>query len=208
MDAILETLQQFWLALLQGELPPLGYWNYLLLMVFIIIQGPISTMLGGAAASAGLLNPYAVLAVAMFGNLSADAFWYSVGYTGKTLWIDRVLRRHRALVAALQQAMQAHALKILLLAKLSLGMAVPAVVAAGLARVPWRRWFPVVMGGEVIFTGTLLLIGYYATEMIKGAERGVLYFGAAASAVLIVAMVVMAPRVLRSYLGDHATTTE
>ena len=46
----------------------------MLLMILIVIQGPISTMLGGAAAAAGLLNPFGVLAVAMVGNLGADAF--------------------------------------------------------------------------------------------------------------------------------------
>ena len=142
MQFFLESLDQFWQNLQGGQLPPLGYWNYLLLMIMIIIQGPISTMLGGAVAAAGLLNPFGVLMVAMVGNLGADVFWYTMGRSSRIVSLERWSRRSQAWVGVLREAMRRHALKVLLMAKLSIGMAVPAVIAAGLARVPWRRWFP------------------------------------------------------------------
>lgn len=200
MDLLTESLRQVWLTLQLGQMPSLGYWNYLLLMVLIILQGPISTMLGGAAAAAGLLNPYGVLLVAMVGNLGADAFWYTVGRTGQRVGLDRWTRRSRALVEVLSEAMRRHALKILLLAKLSIGMAVPAVLAAGLARLPWRRWFPIVLIGEIVWTGMLLLVGFYATEAIRGAEQALVYLGAVGSATLIVGLVVYVPRKLKHAL--------
>ena len=61
------------------------------------------------------------------------------------------------------------------MAKLSSGLAVPALIAAGLARVPWRRWFPIVLVGEVLWTSVLMLIGYCATEaIIRRTDWGVL----------------------------------
>jgi membrane protein DedA with SNARE-associated domain len=174
-------------------------------MVMIIIQGPISTMLGGAAAAAGLLNPFGVLAVAMVGNLGADAFWYTMGSSSKIRKVGRWSRRSQALIEVLRAAMHEHALKVLLMAKLSIGMAVPAVIAAGLARVPWRRWFPIALIGEILWTGMLLLVGFYATEAIKGAEQIVVYLGAVGSAVLIGGFMMTIPRKLKRQLEISET---
>lgn len=202
METLLDLLRQFWIDLQSGQLPPLGYWNYLLLMVLIILQGPIATMLGGAAASAGLLNPFAVLGVAMVGNLSGDAFWYGVGYSGRTGRLERFLQRYRQYVRALQAEMNEHAVRILLLAKLSYGMAVPAVLAAGFARVPLRR-FAIVVPGEFIWTTTFLLIGYYATEAIKGAQQVVIYLGIAVPLLFVLLLFFWLPRKLRPHIEAH-----
>ena len=195
--AILEAMRHFWLDLQQGQVISLGLGSYLLLMVLIIIQGPISTMLGGAAAAAGLLNPVGVLAVAVVGNLGADALWYSVGRSSTRLWTRPTFRRYRALANVLQGEMQRHATRVLLLAKLSVGMAVPAVIAAGLARVPWRRWFPVVALGELLWTGALLLTGYFATEKLIASESTIVRLGTAVSAALFVGTMVYVLRRLR-----------
>ena len=76
----------------------------------------------------------------------------------------------------LRQGMHRNATKILLLAKLSVGFAVPALIAAGLTRLAWRRWFPIVLVGELLWTTVLMLIGYYATgAIIQQVNRGVPY---------------------------------
>ncbi|MCA9974080.1 MAG: VTT domain-containing protein [Anaerolineales bacterium] len=187
----IDFLQAFWQGLLQGRLPQLGVWTYLLLGFLIVLQGPLATLLGGAAASAGLLRPFWVLVAGMGGNLTADVFWYSIGRAGKLHWLRRVAGRLGLGQARLDQllaGMREHSRKLLLLAKLSAGFAVPALVAAGLARVPWRRWFPVVFLGETLWTGTLLLIGYYATEAIKRVEMGLHYVALAVGLLLLGAL--------------------
>ncbi len=197
MNPLIEVLHQFWVDLQQGQVLPLGNWSYLLLMVLIVIQGPISTMLGGAASAAGLLNPVAVLVVAMVGNLGADAFWYSMGYSSKAIWQKPFFRRYHEVAVSLQEEMRRHALKVLLMAKLSIGMAVPAVIAAGFAQVPWRKWFPVVVLGEFIWTGSLLLTGYYATHSIIASKWAIVQFGGIVSVGLFVVVMVYIVRLLR-----------
>ena len=97
------------------------------------------------------------------GNLTADTLWYLLGYTGN---IDAALRLghwagfRRKHVDRLTGAMQAHGLKILFFAKLTAGFMIPALIAAGLARLPWKRWFPVLLLGEMIWTGILIVIGF------------------------------------------------
>jgi membrane protein DedA with SNARE-associated domain len=206
LDTILNVLSQFWLNFQHGQLPVLGGWNYLLLMVLIVVQGPIATMLGGAAAAAGLLNPFGVLGVAVVGNLGADAFWFTMGRASKIGALGRWSRRSQLLVRVLREVMHEHALKVLLMAKLSIGLAVPAIIAAGLARLPWRRWFPIVFTGEILWTGMLLLVGYFATEVIKGAEQVGVYLGAVASALLIGGIMVAIPRKLNRYYIETSET--
>lgn len=184
MSSIIDTLWQFWKSLQQGQVAPLGIWSYLLLMILIIIEGPIATLFGGAAAAAGMLNPLGVLGVAMFGNLSADAFWYTFGVSTQRLWGLPFLRRYHLLIESLKVDMQRHAVKIIFMAKLSFGMTVPAIIAAGAAHVPWRRWFPVVIVGETLITGSLLLIGYFATQSLLRTEAAVVRFGIVISLIL------------------------
>ena len=62
-------------------------------------------------------------------------FWYKVGLLGK---LDRYYRKkkgkRKVLVELFQKGMKKHYVQILLLGKLSLGLAIPAVIAAGLCR--------------------------------------------------------------------------
>ena len=50
---------------------------------------------------------------------------------------------------------------------------------------PWRRWLPAVFVGELILTGFLVLVGYYAAELISQVERGIYYLGIVISLVFI-----------------------
>ena len=68
MDNLLELLKSFWTLLQQGRLPEVGQWNYLLLAILVAIEGPIATLLGAAAASAGLMRLWGVFFAAAIGQ--------------------------------------------------------------------------------------------------------------------------------------------
>lgn len=199
MQGFIDLIQQFWIDLQQGQLRELGPWNYLLLALLIVWQGPIATLLGGAAASAGFLRPSLVFLAGVTGNLTADVLWYSVGRRGNVdrLFKSRHLKLYRGKIDAFKAAMEHHAPKFLLMAKLSFGLAVPTLVAAGITRLRWRRWFPIVFIGETIFTGTLVIIGYFATEAIKRVEHGLQFFFVAISFIFILMVAWFIPRALR-----------
>jgi membrane protein DedA with SNARE-associated domain len=176
MESAFRLIQLFWADLQHGQLPELGPLNYVLLSLLIVVQGPVATLLGGAAAATGLLRPSLVLVSGVVGNLTADVLWYWAGTKGKIEWVLRYFKwlgvRHDH-IERLQQSLRRYAPKILLLAKLSAGFAVPALIAAGMSRIRWRRWFPVVFLGETLWTGGLVLLGYFAAEAIRHLEQGV-----------------------------------
>jgi undecaprenyl-diphosphatase len=201
MQALIEFLQLFWTNLQNGHLPELGYWNYFILSFLIVLNGPAATLLGGAAANAGLLRPQYVFLAGIIGNLIADIFWYNVGARGKTDWILKrgarlgVQQKH---LDKLSEGMDHHVVKILLMAKISVGLAVPTLLVAGITRVPWKKWFPVVFLGEAVWTGLLVLVGYFATEAIKQMEQGIEAFLLVFTFLFLVMLVWLIPRMLHN----------
>lgn len=178
LDKLLELLRAFWAMLQGGQLPHLGNWNYILLALLVAIEGPLATLVGAAAAAAGFMRANLVFVAAAAGNLTADILWYSVGYAGKVDWLLRYGGRfglRMSHLERLRQGMHSQAPKILMLAKLTAAFTIPSLIAAGLARVPLRRWLPGFLAAETVWTGGLVLIGYYATEAIARVESGMKY---------------------------------
>jgi membrane protein DedA with SNARE-associated domain len=198
MESLIEVVQHFWADLQNGQVLELGYWTYIVLALCNMVQGPLVTLLGAAAASAGLLRPSLVFIASVTGHLTADIVWYSLGHAGRIEWFSRLLPGHRKHIGKLQLAMQRNARKILLMAKLFSGLAVPALIAAGLTRVHWRRWFPVVLVGEVLWTSVLMLTGYYATEaIIRRADWGMLALVVGLLVIFLLMLFLVIPRALR-----------
>jgi membrane protein DedA with SNARE-associated domain len=208
MNSFFQLLQGFILAMKSGHLPHLGYWTYLVLAVLVAIEGPVATLLGAAAASAGLMRPWLVFLAAATGNLTADSLWYTLGYAGKLEWAMRFGRRlglRPEVLERLEQGMHEHAAKILFIAKLTVSFMIPSLIAAGLVKVRWRRWFPALFAGEMIWTGSLMLIGYYATEAIKRVEQGVEYLILGLSLFFVLFMLWIGRRVLRKRIKAERT---
>lgn len=175
METVLEILQGLWLDFQQGQLPDLGTWNYMLVAFFMLFQGRMSAVFGGVAAAAGYLNLLPIILVALLARLIVDLFWYNVGSTGQ---IDRIGHRfgfYRSIAGHVEEGVQMQPRRFILIAKLSNGLSLPAVVAAGNARVPYRRWLPASFMGEFIWTLPLLLLGYFATDKLAGLQGGISY---------------------------------
>jgi membrane protein DedA with SNARE-associated domain len=192
--------QSFIQALRSGQLPQLGTWTYILLAALVAVEGPIATLLGAAASSAGLMKPGWVFVAAATGNLTADSLWYTLGYIGKIDWLLRFGKKlgiHADILERLENNMRAHAARILFVAKLTLSMMIPALIAAGLVKAPWRRWFPAIFTGEMLWTGSLLIIGFYTTEAIKRVERGVEYAALGGAVVFVLFLILVGRRVIK-----------
>jgi membrane protein DedA with SNARE-associated domain len=192
-------IQQLSAYLKSGQIPQFGDWSYFLLAILVAIEGPIATLLGAAAASAGFMRPGLVFLSAAIGNLTADSLWYTLGYVGKIEWVLRFGRRlgiHPDTLDRLENGMRKHATRILFIAKLTVSFVIPSLIAAGLVKAPWRKWFPAIFGGEMIWTGSLVLIGYYTTEAIKRWESRLEYVALFSAIVFVLFMLLAGRRIL------------
>jgi membrane protein DedA with SNARE-associated domain len=190
-------LALFW----SGQLVPWSIWSYIILGLIVAVEGPIATLLGAAAASAGLMHPGYVFLAASIGNLSADSFWYSMGYLGKIEWFLRFGKRlgiSQDSLVRLQAAMQKHAARILFFAKLSVSMIIPSLVAAGLIKAPWRKWFPFLFCGEMIWTGSLVFVGYHAARALTQVGKDIEIIALIASIIFMGVIIFMGRRILKA----------
>lgn len=199
MGQLWEWLHQMMDIVRAGAMSDLGWWSYGLLVLLVAVEGPLSTLLGAAAAAAGLMDVRLVFLATVVGNVGGDVGWYLIGRMGLSEPLLRYggwlgLRpRH---LARLERAMQDHAVKLLLLSKVAYGLIVPTLVATGMARVAWRRWFPVVFVAETVWSFLLVWIGFHAAWVITEFERGLRTYGILALVgVVIVIMFVMRRRV-------------
>ncbi len=207
MPNLTQIVTNIVLALRSHQLPELGYWTYLILALLVAVEGPIATLLGAAAASAGLMRPMPVFFSAAIGNLTADSLWYTLGYLGKTEWILHFGRRlgiRESLIEHLKQKMLARATQVLFLAKLTVSFVIPSLITAGLLRIPWKRWFPALLVAETLWTGSLVLIGYYTTEAVKRVEQGVEYAVLVVSILFVAFVILEGRRLIKQWDKDAA----
>ncbi|MBK9924149.1 MAG: VTT domain-containing protein [Anaerolineales bacterium] len=171
---------------------PLGIWAYILLALMVAIEGPIITLTGAAAASAGLLNPVWVFIFASLGNMTADILWYLLGYFGKMELVTRYGIRFgikESFITRIQKDIHTHIHKVLFVAKMTMGLVIPTLVAAGLARVPFKLWFGILFTAECIWTGGLVLAGYYFGSLIQSIETNLRWVALGGAVALLIAVI-------------------
>ena len=173
---IIDQIRQFISNLDVVALAAWGSWSYLILAVLVAFEGPIATLLGAGAASLGLMHPGFVFMAAAAGNLTSDTLWYYLGYIGKIEWIKRFGRRlgvSDQKLEIMEKMLHDHAPIILFVSKLTVSPMIPALIATGLIKYPWRKWFPFVFMGEMIWTGSLVIIGFFGLLAIKKVQLGI-----------------------------------
>lgn len=176
-----QFLHQLLQQLQTGQLPPLSGWSYLLIALAVMFEGPVATLLSATAAAAGLLNPRLAFAAIVIGNLVGDSFWYSLGRLGNGHlengdWFFRYGRRLGITQQRLEQFqgnIAAGAPKFIFLTKLASSLIIPALIATGLGRIPWRRWLPFLVAAEMIKSAFLMLVGYYSGGAILQIEEAI-----------------------------------
>jgi membrane protein DedA with SNARE-associated domain len=178
--------------------------------VSVVLEGPITLLLGGAAASGGLLLPLPVLLSAVLGNLAADMGWYSLGRFSKLDWLTKFglkIRVDRSRMHQLLQGIQSHAPRLLFLSKFTVGFPNPTLIATGLGRVPVRRWVVWLILGEVIKSAALVSIVYlYARVIIQASESIQLILLGVTAVVILVGVslyLLKKKKKLNSTAGSH-----
>jgi len=211
MAGFIDQIRQFLASVDVTALEALGVWSYFVLAFLVAIEGPLATLLGAVAASVGVMNPFLVFIAAAAGNLTADTLWYSAGLLGKMDWLLRFSRRlgiNPEYLERLEAMLKKHAPLLLFISKLTVSPMIPMLIATGIIRYPWRRWFPYVFMGEMIWTGSLVTIGYFGLQAARKVELGVEHYILAGSIVFIILLLWFGRRFLKKEMQISSRADE
>lgn len=150
-----------------------AYWTdsqggYFLMFIAMVLGGPAVTSAGAFAAAFGVFNIWLVFLVSIISNLVPDALWYAIGFLGRQQLIERLVKKYgrhfkvsNEKMEWLEKLYEDHVAKTLMFVKLVPLLATPGLIAAGVARVPIRKYalwsIIVTLPTSLIF----LILGYY-----------------------------------------------
>ncbi|MFN3646041.1 MAG: DedA family protein [Gemmobacter sp.] len=156
-----------------------GLWVLLLLT---LIEGPVATLVAAAMAARGLLDPAAVFAVALAGDLAGDGVLYAIGRLSPGLTRRLAGRRVNAVLdrsGGLRDLMQAQAWRLLVLGKLTHVLGFAVILAAGAARVPARLFALASTLAAIPKVAVLVAAGYGFGQALAANWPAALVLGAA-----------------------------
>ena len=150
-------------------------WAYLLIIALVALEGEIVILVAAGAASTGFLNPLGVLCAGTLGNLLSDVLWYALGYYSPLNWVIKRFRwigiTPEKMDAALR-IVKKDAIRLLIFSKLTNWMAIPALIATGMAKVHWKSWLPLIVASDIVIAVIFTPIGYYmSSSLIKISKR-------------------------------------
>lgn len=139
-------------------------YRYLFLFPVAVVEGPIITIIAGFLCTLGYFNPFVIYVVVIVADLVGDVTYYAIGrYGGKGL----IERRGRYFgittnrVEQLERHFQHHAAKTLIVGKILHGFGAVILLAAGVAKVPFKKYVWYNLLPTIPKSLILLLIGIY-----------------------------------------------
>ena len=139
-------------------------YKYLVIFPVAVVEGPIITILSGFLASLGYLHFWLIYILIVIADLLGDSLFYMLGRFGREKFIEKYghyigIRLNE--VRGLERHFQKHKNKTLFIAKFAHGFGSIVLVAAGIARVPYKHVIRANAAPTAIKSMILMLIGYY-----------------------------------------------
>lgn len=137
--------------------------------VLALIEGPVVSILAGALARLGLVDPRAAFAVVVAGDLLGDLGFYLLGRHGACALprgLARKLGLTRGRMVALVRAIRARGVRILVLGKLTHAAGFAVLLAAGAARMGLRPFLAANLGATAIKASALMALGWAGGSLV------------------------------------------
>ena len=149
---------------------PIAQWllafRYPIAYPLTIVEGPVVMLLSGFLVRLGFFAFWPIYLVLIAGDLTGDIVWYWVGRSGARTIINkygRFLNLTEENVDRAEKFFHEHQVKILFISKITMGFgfALATLVAAGAAKVPFKKYLTINFIGEFIWAGILVGAGYF-----------------------------------------------
>jgi len=178
--------------------------KYFFLFPIMVVEGPIITVIAGFLSSLGLLNVFITYVVVVIGDLAGDSIAYAVGRWGGNRLIKRwghYVWLNIERIEKFQDYFHTHAAKAIIGGKLAYGLEVPFLIGAGLAKVPYRKFFLYTLIPTLPKSLLFLLIGFYFGEAYNkiNAYLGYAAIGAMGIATMLIIVYFTVRKISKNY---------
>ncbi len=139
---------------------------YLGIFIGTFIEGPLVGLLAGFLVKIGFLNLFLAYIVHVLGDLSADFFYYFIGYKGQKMLFKKFNISDKNLVKAekMKKLFHRHPKKIIILGKLTHITGLPVLLGVGMSHYDWRKFLFFDFFATIIKSAILISLGYYLAE--------------------------------------------
>jgi membrane protein DedA with SNARE-associated domain len=143
---------------------------YALLVVLACAEGPWLSLICGIVLRLGFLDFWLVYGTLMLGDLLGDMIWYWIGRRWGLNFVRRWGKYFSITetgVAKVEEVFNKYKHSILFVSKISngFGFALVTLITAGLVRIPFGRYMSVNLAGQFIWSGMLIAVGYYFSQL-------------------------------------------
>lgn len=157
--------------------------GYLGIIIFLVLTGcgmpipeEVPIILAGVFSSQAKLVPEWAFAACLIGALLGDSVMYAIGYHFGHGFLLRYPKFAKFLGAQreeyFEQAIQRHSFKVMLLARFMVGVRGPVYLAAGVVRMPFRRFIMYDLICATLVVGTFFALSYaYGQEIYRLVRR-------------------------------------
>jgi membrane protein DedA with SNARE-associated domain len=166
-------------------------YKYFVLFPFVVIEGPIVTIISGLLSSVNLLNIFIVYPVIVVADLTGDFIYYSIGRWGREGFLAKYgkyfgLKKEN--IQRVENHFEKHTRKTLVIGKISHAFGAPILVAAGIANVKILDFFLFNLIATIPKSLFFLLLGYYFGQAYVKLNK---YLNYVSIGILVIAILVI-----------------
>lgn len=168
-----------------------GYWGMLPIM---IVEGPIVTIFAATMASLGAFSWPIVLVFSIAGDMIGDMLLYGAGRKwgmGFVRGFGRYMGITEKLVLKMENYFAQHGGKTIFAVKSMTGLCWATFVAAGIAKMNFKKFVQYSFLGGVVWSGFLVAMGYFYGYLWREIKQYISWAGWIILAVAIVSFVII-----------------
>jgi len=154
-----------------------GQLTYLGIFIGTFLEGPLIGLFAGFLVRIGFLNLFLAYAVHVLGDLTADFFYYFIGWKGQRIIFRKFSISDKNLTKAekIKKIFQRHPKKIIILGKLTHITGLPVLLGVGMSHYDWRKFLFFDFIATIIKSAVLISLGYYLAESWMKANDAISY---------------------------------
>jgi len=175
-----------------------GYWIMLPLM---IVEGPAATLVAAVLASLGAFNIWVVFILSVIGDIIGDIVLYGFGHYSNVPFIHKFKDRigiTEVRIQKIEEKFNQSGEKIIFFVKATTGLKAITFVAAGVARMQFKKFVIYTTLGGIVWSGLLSALGYLYGYLWQEIAQYIKWVGILIATIIVLTILIVYIRNKRS----------